>query len=197
MRGFIYKVVSPNTDKYYIGSTKRSLETRFSTHMCSYRKWMNGGSGWNSCYDIIQCGNPSIKLVEEIWCANIAEIRRKEGEYQKQYRDEIVNHRISGRTMKEWVRDNKDIVNKNRKRYYYDNQEKILENLRNKYVSKKGDEEPYRQKTRYADNREAILRRTALKNVTKRGKRPTALTIQKYNITEDEIAEALQKSQAE
>lgn len=197
MRGFIYKVSSQDSEKYYIGSTTRSLDSRLSAHQSGLKLFDQGRNTYNSCYEVLRCGRPYISLLEEVWCQDVSELRRKEGEYQKKHKDEIVNIRISGRTDKEWRLDNPEVCRKHNRKWYANNQTEILKKLRENYVSKKGEKVEYRQKTRYYDNKETILRAAALRNITKRGKRPTALTIEKYNITEDEIQEALQKSQAE
>lgn len=51
----IYKVVSPNTDKIYIGSTRMSLVNRLNRH----RHNKNCSS-----YKIVEFGEPSIELLE-------------------------------------------------------------------------------------------------------------------------------------
>ena len=44
----IYKIVSPNTDKIYIGSTtKQYLSSRMAHHICLYKKWLNGEQQWS------------------------------------------------------------------------------------------------------------------------------------------------------
>lgn len=199
MRGFIYKIVSPSCDKCYIGSTQASLPTRWSRHKSSYKGYTENGQGnFNSSYHLMEKGDARIELIEECWLASKVELKRKEGEYQRKMKDEIVNIRVAGRDMKQWRQDNPEVVKACRKRYYSNNQDKILERLRENYVSKKQEKEPkkmYKQLERYYDNKEAVLRKAAINNITKYNRRPTKLTMQKYNITEDEIREALEKSE--
>tara|TARA_R100000951_G_scaffold75117_1_gene63317 strand:+ start:256 stop:852 length:597 start_codon:yes stop_codon:yes gene_type:complete len=193
MRGLIYKIVSPSCDKCYVGSTQASLPIRWSRHKSSFKSYNENGRGnYSSSYNLIEKGDARIELVEECWLANKAELKRKEGEYQRKMKDEIVNIRVAGRDTKEWREDNPEIVKACRKRYYDNNQDKILEKLREKYVSKK--QEPkkmYKQLERYYDNKNTVLRRVAIKNITKFNRRPTKLTIEKYEISEEEIQEAL------
>ena len=40
-KGKIYKIVSPNSDKIYIGSTIRPLKERFWAHMSNWRNGKN------------------------------------------------------------------------------------------------------------------------------------------------------------
>jgi len=200
MRGFIYKIVCDENDKFYIGSTKASLQARWSRHKAACKAYDNGQGNFCSCYDLINTGTAKIQMLEEYWCKDENELKRKEGEYQRKHRDEIVNIRLAGRTMKEWRDDNPDILRAARKRYYDKHQETILEKLRENYVSKKQDTTPkrmYPELKRYYNNKTDILKKAALKNITKFNRRPTRLTISKYEITEDEIQEALAKHQAE
>ena len=53
----IYKITSPQTDKVYIGSTKQTLNTRFSAHKCRLDC---------SSKSIIAFGDAEIELVETV-----------------------------------------------------------------------------------------------------------------------------------
>jgi predicted GIY-YIG superfamily endonuclease len=60
MLGYIYKVSSPNTDYFYIGSTTKSLKRRLWQH----KKKARGNKLTSS--KIIRCGSPVIELLEEV-----------------------------------------------------------------------------------------------------------------------------------
>lgn len=198
MRGFIYKIVSPTCDKCYIGSTHASIPVRWSRHKSAHKAYQNGQGNFNSSYSLLDNGDARIEMIEECWVADKMELRKKEGEYHRKMKDEIVNIRIAGRDMMQWRKDNPETMKRIRKSWYDRNKDSILENLREKYVSRKQEKEPpenmYPQLQRYHDNKYNMLRAAAIKNITKFNRRPTKLTISKYEISEEEIQEALQKS---
>ena len=72
MKGYIYKITSPSTDKIYIGSTILSIKHRLYCHIKN-----------NNCssMEIIKYGNVEIILLEEMEYENKIELRKKENEY--------------------------------------------------------------------------------------------------------------------
>lgn len=82
MKGFIYKISSPSTDKIYIGSTIVSLKKRFKHHRCT-----------NTCssYEIISCGDAICELVEEYEYEDILNLRKRERYYIELNQDKCVN----------------------------------------------------------------------------------------------------------
>lgn len=105
---------------------------------------------------------------------------RAEGAHIKHYGlDNLFNVRVAGRTSKE---------------RYWDDIDASRERNRNEYTAKRdGGDGQYRQLVRYKENREKILRQSCLKNAVKYKRLPTKLSIQKYKLTDEEIAD-LQKS---
>jgi predicted GIY-YIG superfamily endonuclease len=86
-RGKIYKIVSPNTDKFYIGSTTMTLNQRFNCHKLiksSYSRY------------IISKGEATIELIENFPCKSKDELRWRERDYYdyflKNCGDRLVNH---------------------------------------------------------------------------------------------------------
>lgn len=117
--GKIYKICSPNTDKIYIGSTiNKSLNKRFLDHKCSNRNKRSELS-----WIIIEAGDSYIELIENYPCQCKIELRKREGYYQKLFKDKIVNKQIAGRTYKEYYKDNRDIIIEKRKIWYKNNKE--------------------------------------------------------------------------
>ena len=55
--GTIYKIVSKNTDKIYIGSTTYNIEKRLEGHKISYYKYKKYGIGYCASYEIIKYGD--------------------------------------------------------------------------------------------------------------------------------------------
>ncbi len=86
-QGKIYKVVSPNHSKIYIGSTVKTLADRFSEHK-SNRKCTS--------VEIIDAGDSDIKLIEDFPCLDKAQLEDREGEIQLMDWDGCVNKQVAG-----------------------------------------------------------------------------------------------------
>ena len=100
MKGIVYKISSPSTDKIYIGSTIQSLKNRFKQHE---RKYNNISSK-----QIIDYKNAIIESIEEIECNSLFDLRDRERYYIELNRNICVNLLIPNRTKKEYYDDNKD-----------------------------------------------------------------------------------------
>ena len=116
MKGNIYIIKSKQTDKVYVGSTIQCLNRRFSEHKSN-----------KDCtsVEILKYNDAEIELLECYECENKEQLRKKEGEYIKQYN--CVNLRIEGRTQREYLED-----------YYEDNKEDILEKRKEKFTCECG-----------------------------------------------------------
>ena len=80
-KGKIYKIVSPNCDKIYIGSTITSLRKRFiSGHKCDDRTY-------TSSKEIIDAGDAYIELIEEYSCNSLKELLWRERTYYDYYKN--------------------------------------------------------------------------------------------------------------
>ena len=121
--GKIYLVKCKYDDELvYVGSTIRKLGERFSCHKCdencSLSKLVDGD--WDNWY---------IELYEDYPCKNKYELKRREGEVQREIA--TINKNIAGRTAKEYMKQYRHYNNKNildyMKQYYHDNHEKIVE----------------------------------------------------------------------
>jgi hypothetical protein len=106
-RGKIYKIVSSQTDKVYIGSTVQSLAKRIGGHRCDYKKYLNGNCRKISSFEIIYFDDAKIYLIEEYKCESKNELERGE----RHYIESMVccNKCIPGRTRKEYYQDNKQV----------------------------------------------------------------------------------------
>jgi len=86
-RGKIYKIVSPNHPKVYIGSTCTTLKKRFSSHK----------SDRNCCAtEIIDAGDSNIKLIEDFPCLDKYQLEDREAEIQLLDWDGCVNKLVAG-----------------------------------------------------------------------------------------------------
>ena len=122
---FVYKISSPSTDKFYIGSTKRELHVRFLQH----KKDDNP----THSKEIISLGDAVIELIEEV---TIDMLKQRERFHIESMREKCVNHQIPSRTPKEWREDNKEITLKKVKEWNENHREHRKEYMKN-YVPKK------------------------------------------------------------
>ena len=119
--GKIYSIRSPNIEKYYIGSTIEKLCRRLSQHKT------NSKSSSNKFYSskiIIEAGDAYIELIENFPCDNKEELCKREGELQRQYKNEIINNVVIGRTQKEYREDHKEHYKNLHKQHYELNKDK-------------------------------------------------------------------------
>jgi hypothetical protein len=114
-RGKIYKLVSSQTDKIYIGSTIQKLSDRKSKHKtkpCSSKEL--------TCYEDFD-----IILIKDFPCNSKKELEREEGCIIKQNLDICVNEKIPLRSRIEWRIDNKEKIKKISKEYRLKNKNKV------------------------------------------------------------------------
>jgi hypothetical protein len=128
--GKIYTLRTPQSEKYYIGSTTQPLHKRLHEHKRHYKRFQNDKYSYVSSFDIIQYEDHYIELLEDIKCENKNELNRREGELIRQHKNECVNIKIEGRTKKEYYEDNKEIMKEQMKQYQQDNKEKIKEKIK-------------------------------------------------------------------
>lgn len=90
----IYKIVSPNYDKYYIGSTIDNLCIRFGSHKNVYERYMTGKGAYITSCDIFEKGDTRIELIKDFECNCKAELEEEEHRiiYESNV-DTIVNKR--------------------------------------------------------------------------------------------------------
>ena len=147
MKGRIYIIRSKQTDKVYIGSTVETLNIRFSKHKskqnCTSR-------------EILKYSDAEIELLECYECQDENQLRKKEGQYQKQY--DCVNERIEGRTQKEYREDNKEIILEKKKEYRQKNKEKIAQHKK-EYYQENREEVLKKRQEHYQENKEEILKK--------------------------------------
>lgn len=112
----IYKIESNKTPQIYIGSTTRSLKTRFAEHKSKYKNLKDIGNCSSS--DIIKYGDARITLIEEYKCDSQEELHKREGYFIKNSVN-CVNSYIAGRTPHEYFEDFKDKRAEYFKQYNY------------------------------------------------------------------------------
>ena len=92
MRGYIYKICSPNTDLIYIGSTSKSLQNRLASHYFFYNKYGIHSSKLNGrSYRVLEHGDAYIELLDEIDFNHKDELYNLEKRYIMEGGDNVVN----------------------------------------------------------------------------------------------------------
>lgn len=90
----VYTIRSPSTDKFYLGTTVKTLSGRFSGHKSNYKFFLQGKYKCNvSSYEIIKLGDAYIELLESYPCNSKEELLKREGELLRLHKDNIVNKR--------------------------------------------------------------------------------------------------------
>jgi hypothetical protein len=117
IKGRIYAVRSPNTDKIYIGSTimplsKRMYQHRHLNNLCTSKQ-------------IIEAGSAYIELIENYECNDKNELHKREGELIREHKNICVNKFIPCRTKIEYRNENKEKLSASEKIYRNKNKEKL------------------------------------------------------------------------
>jgi hypothetical protein len=110
-QGKIYKLISPHTDKIYVGSTtKQYLSQRLTSHKSYYNFFKKGKiSKRVSSADLLDLGDVEIILLESYPCNSKDELAARERHWIEQNKNLIVNINIPTRTTKE--RNDRNYVN--------------------------------------------------------------------------------------
>jgi hypothetical protein len=108
IKGKIYTIRSPHTDKYYIGST---IQKYLCKRMAHHRLGKDGCTS----KQIIDAGDAYIELLELYNCNSKEELRKREGELIREHKDNCINKSIAGLSLKESY-----------SQHYQNNKEEIL-----------------------------------------------------------------------
>jgi len=167
-KGKIYTIRTYQCDDIYIGSTTQRLCERIREHRNNYKYWLeDNNKKYMYSYEILKYDDYYIELLEDYPCENKQQLKKKEGEYQREMK--CVNKRIECRTKKEYYIDNKEQIKEYHKQYYNDNKEKakqyhndnkekILEYQKQHYIDNKDKIKQYNKQYRN-DNKEKIKER--------------------------------------
>jgi len=146
--GKIYSLRSYQTDKIYVGSTARKLCARMGQHRYDYKTGVD-----ISAKELMQYDDCYIELLEEYPCENKLQLKRREGQIQRQIT--CVNKNIAGRTKKEYYEDNKELILEKNKNRYEDKKEDILK-YHKEYFQKNKELISTKRKEYYKENKEDI-----------------------------------------
>jgi hypothetical protein len=181
--GKIYKLISPHTNKIYVGSTcKERLCQRLASHKNDYKFWLkDNNNGYKTSYVLFDLGDVEIILLESVDCLTKDELLKKEREWIEKYKDIIVNkyrpittkeehkerikeynkvYQVENKEyFKEYCDKNKEHISQRDKEYNEKNNEKIKEYHKEYYNKKK--EHVLQLSKEYRDkNKEHIIQRS-------------------------------------
>ena len=110
--GKIYTIRSYQTEKYYIGSTnQKTLAQRLGKHRSNYIGYLkNDTKGYMTSFEILQYDDHYIELLELYPCNSKEELHQREGQLQRQFKNEMINNNIANRTKIEWRKDNNEKI---------------------------------------------------------------------------------------
>jgi hypothetical protein len=156
--GKIYKLVSNQTDKIYVGSTTQPLYKRKSKHKSNYKKWVDDNTrSYMTSYEICKYGDCDIILIELFPCNSKIELHARERHFIETL--DCVNKYIPGRTKKEYGKiyreENKEEIKLKKKKYRENNKEHLKQKSKEYYLDNK--EIINQKKKKYQeDNKEEI-----------------------------------------
>ena len=100
----IYKIISNQTNKIYVGSTtKLYLSQRLTAHKSAYNYWLKGHlKSYITSFDLLKLGDVEIILLENVNANSKDELHARERYYIELYKDIVVNKNIPSRTDDEY-----------------------------------------------------------------------------------------------
>jgi hypothetical protein len=133
-QGKIYKIVSPHTDKIYIGSTtKQYLSQRLAKHKKSYNEWVKKQVHFVSSYEIFQFGNVEIILLETYPCNSKDELTARERHWMDQYNNLVnrirpcVSREEKKIKKKEYIENNLEYFQEKNKQYRENHKDELIQ----------------------------------------------------------------------
>ena len=137
--GKIYKIVSADYSKCYIGSTCEELSQRMARHRRHYRLYQNGRNISKvrtiDLFDEFGIDNCKIEWIEDYPCNSRKELEAREGHHIQS--NNCVNKIIVGRTEQEYREQNRDKINEKQRTYREQNRETINEKNKAYYEENK------------------------------------------------------------
>jgi hypothetical protein len=124
MIGRVYKITSEKAGLVYIGSTIQTLGDRFSKHKCDLKRHLEGRHRYkDSSFQVLECDDAKMELIEELEVADKKELFKREGYYQRTM--ECVNKFIADRSRKEWFDEHKEHLKEHQKKYHAEHKEHL------------------------------------------------------------------------
>jgi hypothetical protein len=110
----IYKISSPQCDKFYIGMTTSTLEKRLRGHKSAYKRYVEKKLGCCiASFEVVKFDDCIIQLIEDVKCNNKKELEMIEEAYIKEYQNKTLNKHIPGRMIINDVKDDTEFIKNN------------------------------------------------------------------------------------
>ena len=124
----IYRIISPQCEKFYIGSTTQTLKERLRHHKLDYKRYIEkGNESYLTSFEVVKFDDAIIELIKNVKCENRKDLDKIEGECIKEHHNRILNKNVAGRTMKEYKEVNKDKIKEQQKEWYEAHKNEIKE----------------------------------------------------------------------
>eukprot|EP00438_Fugacium_kawagutii_P027921 Skav223733 [mRNA] locus=scaffold424:59346:59921:+ [translate_table: standard] len=130
-KGQIYKIVSPDFSKCYIGSTCEALPKRMARHRYKYQQYLKGKENKYSSFLLFEefgVENCKIFWIENWPCSSKKELEAREGHHHEN--TECVNKSKAGRSKKKWAEANGEKVRGYKNKYLNNNRDKHNQSVR-------------------------------------------------------------------
>jgi hypothetical protein len=127
-----YKITSTNTDKVYIGSTEKDINSRLKKHEKDYRNFKEGKYQNVTSFEILEYKDYKIELLENKICESKEERDTVECKYIVNTPN-TVNKYLPGRTREQYYQDNKQELNEYQRQYRQENKEEIQQKANEKH----------------------------------------------------------------
>lgn len=125
MPGVIYKISSPNLNKFYIGSTYQTLNKRFNNHKTKFKRYQDKKDSKYSLFELFEQDDINNFKIEAMIITNdLINLRKLEGSLIKD-EPNCINKKVDGRTKKEYYQDFKEEINKYNLEYKQTHKEEI------------------------------------------------------------------------
>jgi hypothetical protein len=175
----VYKLISNQTDKVYIGSTCQILSRRMASHRQSYKKYLNGKKLNYASFEIVKYPDCKIILVQAYpQCQSNIEQRMFEQDWIDCYdcvnkTRAYISPELAKEQEKEYYQNNKEQFSDYHKKHYQYNREYCLERQKEYYNKNKEQRQKYnrewheknkeqrkeRDKIYYENNKEQISKK--------------------------------------
>lgn len=122
--GKIYKIMSNQTDKIYIGSTtKLYLSDRMGKHRDDFHRWIEGKCNYITSFELFEFNDVKIILIESYSCNSKDELKMREQYWIDKFKDICVNRNnaIGLNLEKRKLRGNKWRINHQKQHNDYNN----------------------------------------------------------------------------
>ena len=124
----IYKIVDNTTGNIYIGSTTQALSQRLSSHVRTYKSYLNGKGHFITSFEVLKNDDFDIVLIEEVACETKEQLHSIERRHIDS--NTCVNKYRPSRSTKQYYEEHKELYNEQHRQYYQKNSEEIKESKR-------------------------------------------------------------------